>query len=90
MSANPLPTKPLQSEPLPSVPERPSQGKSLPASVDRFVRAIAAKAQSELEKAVHKAIADGKLAGHETVSTTVELSSEKIGLSATIYGKIEL
>lgn len=79
--------KPSQARPL---PPKPSQPKSLQASIDRFVRTVGGKAQSEVEKAVRKAIASGKLQGHETVSTAVALSSEKIGLNITIYGKIEL
>jgi hypothetical protein len=39
---------------------------------------------------VRKAIANGKLQGHETVNTVAALSSEKIDLNVTIYGKIEL
>ena len=64
--------------------------KSLQASIDRFVRTVSVKAQGEIEKAVRKAIASGKLDGHETVNTEAALSSEKIGLNVTIYGKIEL
>jgi hypothetical protein len=66
------------------------QAQSLQASIDRFVRTVGVKAQGEIEKAVRKAVASGKLQGHETVSATAALSSEKIGLSVTIYGKIEL
>ena len=64
--------------------------KSLQASIDRFVRTVSVKAQGEIEKAVRKAIANGKLQGHETVNTVAALSSEKIDLNVTIYGKIEL
>ena len=64
--------------------------KSLQASIDRFVRTVSVKAQGEIEKAVRKSIANGKLQGHETVNTVAALSSEKIDLNVTIYGKIEL
>ncbi len=64
--------------------------KALKAAVDRFLKAASFTAQSEIEKAVRAAIADGKIEGHETFTAAVALSSEKIGLNITIYNKIEL
>ena len=64
--------------------------KALKAAVDRFLKAASFTAQSEIEKAVRAAIADGKIEGHETITAAVALSSEKIGLNITIYNKIEL
>jgi hypothetical protein len=66
------------------------QAASLQASIDRFLQTVGASAKMEVEKAVRQAIASGKLTGTETVSTAVALSSEKIGLKLTIYGKIAL
>ena len=64
--------------------------KALKAAVDRFLKAASFTAQSEIEKAIRAAIADGKIEGHETFTAAVALSSDKIGLSITIYNKIEL
>lgn len=64
--------------------------KALKASVDRFLKTVSFTARGEVEKAVRNAIASGKLEGHETFTTAVALSSEKIGLNITIYSKIEL
>jgi hypothetical protein len=64
--------------------------KALKAAVDRFLKAASFTAQIEIEKAVRVAIAAGMIEGHETITTAVALSSEKIGLNITIYNKIEL
>jgi hypothetical protein len=64
--------------------------KALKASVERFLKTVSFTAQSEVEKAVRAAIASGKIEGHETFTAAVALSSEKIGLSITVYSKIEL
>lgn len=36
------------------------------------------------------AVANGQLQGHETLTAAVTVTSEKVGLMATIYAKIEL
>jgi hypothetical protein len=64
--------------------------KALKASVERFLKTVSFTAQSEVEKAVRAAIASGKIEGHETFTAAVALSSEKIGLSITVYSTIEL
>jgi Family of unknown function (DUF6494) len=64
--------------------------KALKASVDKFLKAVNFSAQSEVEKAIRAAIANGKLEGHETFTVSVAVSSEKVGLNVTIYSKIEL
>jgi hypothetical protein len=64
--------------------------KALKAAVDQFLRSINFTAQSEIEKVVRTALASGKLNAHEPITTAVALSSEKIGLNVTIYGKIVL
>lgn len=64
--------------------------KALKVAVDKFLKSVAFTAQSEVEKAVRVAIAEGKIEGHETFTAAVALSSEKIGLNITIYSKIEL
>lgn len=64
--------------------------KALKAAVDRFLKAASFTAQSEIEKAIRAAIAEGRIEGHETFTAAVALSSEKIGLNITVYNKIEL
>ncbi len=64
--------------------------KALKVAVDKFLKTVAFTAQSEVEKAVRAAIAEGKIEGHETFTAAVALSSEKIGLNITIYSKIDL
>jgi hypothetical protein len=60
------------------------------AAVARFLKNVSATAQGEIEKVVRSALASGKLKGHETFTTAVSLSSEKIGLNVTLYNTIEL
>lgn len=60
------------------------------AAVDRFLRQISHTARRELEKVILGAIASGALTDQDPVTTAVALSSEKIGLNVTIYGKITL
>jgi hypothetical protein len=64
--------------------------KALKAAVDAFLKKAAFAAQREIEGAVRKALADGTLKGSESFTAAVSLSSEKIELNVTIYGKIEL
>jgi hypothetical protein len=59
-------------------------------AVARFVKNISATAQGEIEKVVRNALANGTLKGHETITTSVSLSSDKVDLNVTIYNSIEL
>jgi Family of unknown function (DUF6494) len=63
---------------------------ALKAAVSTFLKYVNAAAQSEIEKAVRNAITSGKLAGHETCTAGVTLSSEKLELDITIYSRIVL
>jgi len=60
------------------------------AAVARFLTYVNGTAQQELEKAVRKAMANGKLRANEACTTGVTLSIEKVGLDVTIYGNIKL
>lgn len=62
--------------------------KAVQAAVDQFLRTVSHTARGEIEKVVRAAMASGKLMAHEPITTGVSLSSEKIGLNVTIYGKI--
>ncbi len=46
--------------------------------------------QREIEKAIHAAMADGRLKGDETLSAQMVLTIGKVGLNHTIEGTIEL
>ncbi len=60
------------------------------AAVERFVKNISFAAQREVEKAVRRAMAEGKARGGEVFTTSVTLSNEKLDLDVTIFNKIEL
>ena len=74
--------------------ERPKaatmQDEMVKAAVARFLKNVSATAQGEIEKVVRAALASGKLKGHETFTTAVSLSSEKVALNVTLYNTIEL
>jgi len=63
---------------------------SIAAAVEQFIKKVGFSVQREVERVVRAAVADGKLRPHETFTAQVTVSSEKIGLMATIYSKIEL
>lgn len=62
---------------------------ALKAAVERFLKSVSATAQREIEKVVRNAVATGKLKGYEAFTAAVTLSSEKVGLNVTVYGKIK-
>jgi hypothetical protein len=64
--------------------------KAVSAAVERFVKKVSFSTQRELERFIRAAIASGKLQGNETFTAAVTVTSEKVGLMATIYSKIEL
>lgn len=64
--------------------------KELRASVDRYLDAVRAQAQTEIAQAVREAMAKGKLGQQGSVETAVALTCDKIGLNVTVYGKIDL
>jgi Family of unknown function (DUF6494) len=64
--------------------------KALKAAIDLFLKNVSFSARREIETVIRNAIASGKLEGHETITTAVALSSEKVDLNITIYSKIEL
>jgi hypothetical protein len=64
--------------------------KTLTAAVSQFLKNVNFTAQREIEKAVRKAVASGKLKGDEIITAGVTLSSETLDLNVTIYSKIEL
>jgi len=63
---------------------------AIAAAVERFVKKISFSTQQELERALRSALADGRLQGHESLTAAVTVTSEKVGLMATIYSTIDL
>jgi hypothetical protein len=60
------------------------------AAVGQFLKNISFNAQRELEKAVRKALANGKLRNGEALTTAVNLSNPQVDLDITLFSKIEL
>jgi hypothetical protein len=59
-------------------------------SIRKFLKMAGVRSQSEIEHAVAKAIADGKLKGNETFPARMQLTIDKIGLSIALDGEIRL
>jgi hypothetical protein len=60
------------------------------AAISRFLRSVSVSAQREIEKAVRKAAAAGKVKEGETLTVGVTLNNEQLALDVTIFNKIEL
>ena len=58
-------------------------------SVRKFLKSVGVQSQREIEQAVAKAIAEGRLSPNATVSAKMTLNLEGLG-SFTIDGQIEL
>ena len=63
---------------------------ALNTALRQFLKVVGITSQREMEKAIRKAIADGRLKGSETLSAKVVLTLDKVGLTHTIDGTIEL
>lgn len=60
------------------------------AAVARYLKHVSVTAQREIEKALGRALAEGKLRENDTLGVAVTLSSEKIDLNVTIHSRVEL
>ena len=63
---------------------------ALNMSIRKFLKTVGVRSQTEIERAVAKAIADGKLKGNEAFAAKMQLTIEKIGLTLTLDGEIKL
>jgi uncharacterized protein DUF6494 len=63
---------------------------ALNMSIRKFLKTVGVNSQLAIEKAVHKAIADGKLRGNETFPAAVTLSIGKLSLDVKFDGEIRL
>lgn len=63
---------------------------ALNMSIRKFLKTVGVNSQIAIEKAVHKAIADGKLGGNETVPLSMTLTVGKLELNVTFDGELTL
>ena len=59
-------------------------------SIRKFLKVVGVSSQRDIEQAVSKAIADGRLAGRETFPAKMTLRIDAIGLDVTFDGEIRL
>ena len=59
-------------------------------SIRKFLKMVGVRSQTEIERAVAKAIADGKLKGSEAFPARMQLTIDKVGLSLALDGEIKL
>jgi Family of unknown function (DUF6494) len=70
--------------------ERDMNEDVLNGSIRKFLKTLGVSAQREIERAVRKALADGKLRGNEKFPAKATVTIDGIGLSHEINGQIEL
>jgi len=58
--------------------------------VRKFLKTVGVTSQREIEAAVHRALAAGKLGGKERLKATAVVTIDAVGLSHAIEGTIEL
>lgn len=59
-------------------------------SIRKFLKMVGVRSQTEIEHAVTKAIAEGKLKGNEAFPARMQLTIGKINLELTLDGEIRL
>ena len=59
-------------------------------SLRKFLKVVGVTSQQEIEKAIRKALADGKIKGNEKLEAQVVLTIGKVGLNHKVDGAIEL
>jgi hypothetical protein len=60
------------------------------ASIRKFLKTLGVSAQREIEKAVRRALSEGRLKGDEKFPATATVTIGKIGLTHEVKGEIEL
>jgi hypothetical protein len=63
---------------------------ALNMSIRRFLKTVGVNSQLAIEKAVRKAIEDGKLKGSETLSVVMTLSVGALALEVKFDGNLKL
>ena len=59
-------------------------------SIRKFLKNVGVRSQAEIERAVAKALAEGKLKGNEALPAHIELTLPGIGLKFVVDGEIRL
>ena len=59
-------------------------------SIRKFLKTVGVGSQREIEQAVAKALADGRVAGNQTLPATMVLKIDALGLEVTFEGEIAL
>jgi hypothetical protein len=63
---------------------------ALNMSVRKYLKTVGVNSQLAIEKAVNKAIAEGRLKGNETLPVKMSLSVGKLALELTFDGELNL
>jgi hypothetical protein len=63
---------------------------ALNMSMRKFLKVVGVTSQQEIEKAVRKALADGKLKGKNSLKAQMVLTMGDVGLTHKVDGEIEL
>ena len=63
---------------------------ALNMSIRKFLKTVGVNSQLAIEKAVQKAVADGRLKGKESFPATMTLSIAKLGMDIKFDGEIRL
>jgi hypothetical protein len=63
---------------------------TLNMSIRKFLKTVGVNSQLAIEKAVQKAVADGKLKGNEAFPASMTLSVGKLSLDVKFDGEIRL
>jgi hypothetical protein len=63
---------------------------ALNMSIRRFLKTVGVNSQLAIEKAVQKAVADGKLKGNEAFPAVMTLSIGKLNIDVKFDGEIKL
>ena len=63
---------------------------ALNLSIRKYLKTVGVNSQLAIEKAVHKAIADGKLKDNESIPLTMTLNVGKLELSIKFDGELVL
>ena len=64
--------------------------KEVKAAVERFLKNVSFSAQRELEKAMRKALANGKTKSGAVLTTGVTFTNEALDLDVTVFSTIKL
>jgi hypothetical protein len=59
-------------------------------SIRKFLKTVGVRSQAEIERAVAKAVADGKLKSNAAFPARMRLTIDAVGLDITLDGEIKL